>query len=42
MAGKSKGDIGCAVIILIISACGIMAAIFMSKELNQLINWLVH
>lgn len=39
--GKGK-DIGCAVMVIIISAVGIMAAIFMSKELNQLINWILH
>lgn len=37
---RSDGGFGCGVLVLIISALGIMAAIFMSKELNQLINWL--
>ena len=41
MAGKGK-DIGCTVLVLIIAACGIMASIFMSKELNQLFNWILH
>lgn len=40
MAQNDKG-FGCGVMIIIISALSIMAAIFMSKELNQLINWVV-
>lgn len=42
MAGGKGKDIGCSVIILIVSAVGIMCAIFLSKEMNHLINWLVH
>lgn len=41
MAGDKTTN-GCAVIILIICALGIMSAIFMSRELNQLINWVLH
>lgn len=40
MAGGKGKDIGCGVIILIVAAVGIMSAIFLSKEMNQLLNWL--
>ncbi len=39
MSQNDKG-FGCGVLVLILSALFIMAGIFMSKDLNELINWL--
>lgn len=43
MAGKKggKGD-ALATFILILAIVVIMAGVFLSQELNHLINWLVH